>query len=72
MATQTSTAFTSNWIISRTRHFAHWDELFIDHFMQGVLKHMRGSAEPAWTEDDEDDVFGDGSLNLSNATSLGN
>ncbi|KAI0299883.1 hypothetical protein BC826DRAFT_993921 [Russula brevipes] len=43
------------------------DELFIDHFMQGVLKHVRGSAEPAWTEDDEDDVFGDGSLNLSNA-----
>lgn len=28
------------------------DELFTDHFMQGLLKHMRGAGEPAGTYED--------------------
>ncbi|KAF8121088.1 hypothetical protein EV363DRAFT_1458357 [Boletus edulis] len=42
------------------------DELFIDHFMQGIFKHMRGAAEPEWTYEDYDDVFGSGSFDMSN------
>ena len=42
------------------------DELFIDHFMQGLLKHMKGAAESAWSYEDYDDAFGDHSFNLSN------
>jgi len=38
------------------------DELFHDHFLQGVLKHMKGAGEPTW---DHDDPFGDGSFDLS-------
>ena len=41
------------------------DVLFIDHFMQGLFKHMKGAGESAWTYEDYDDAFGDGS-NLSN------
>jgi hypothetical protein len=41
------------------------DELFTDHFMQGLLKHMKGTGEEAWTYEDYDDAFGDG-CNLSN------
>ncbi|KAI9456444.1 hypothetical protein HD554DRAFT_2237632 [Boletus coccyginus] len=41
------------------------DVLFTDHFMQGLFKHMKGAGEPAWTYEDNDDAFGDGS-NLSN------
>jgi len=41
------------------------DVLFTDHFMQGLFKHMKGAGEPAWTYEDYDDAFGDGS-NLSN------
>ncbi|KAM6498894.1 hypothetical protein JOM56_006842 [Amanita muscaria] len=41
------------------------DELFTDHFMQGLFKHMKGAGEPAWTYEDYDDAFGDG-FNLSN------
>jgi hypothetical protein len=41
------------------------DELFTDHFMQGLFKYMKGAGEPAWTYEDYDDAFGDGS-NLSN------
>jgi len=41
------------------------DELFTDHFMQGLFKYMKGEGEPAWTYEDYDDAFGDGS-NLSN------
>lgn len=40
------------------------DELFIDHFKQGLLKHMKGPGEPAWSYEDCEDAFGD--LNLSN------
>ncbi|KAF5385113.1 hypothetical protein D9615_000950 [Tricholomella constricta] len=42
------------------------DELFIDHFMQGLFKHMKGSGESAWSCEDYDDAFGDCSFNLSN------
>ena len=42
------------------------DELFIDHFMQGLLKHMKGAGESAWSYEDYDDAFGDHSFNLSN------
>ena len=42
------------------------DELFIDHFMQGIFKHMRGESEPAWTYEDYDNAFGEGSFNISN------
>jgi len=38
------------------------DELFYDHFLQGILKHMRGAGEPTW---DNDDAFGNGGFNLS-------
>ena len=41
------------------------DELFIDHFMQGLFKHMKGAGEEAWTYEDYDDAFGEG-CNLSN------
>lgn len=43
------------------------DDLFTDHFMQGLFKHMKGAGEVGWTYEDYDDAFGDGSLNLSNA-----
>ena len=33
------------------------DELFRDHFLQGVLKHMKGAGEPTW---DNEDAFGGG------------
>jgi len=33
------------------------DELFTDHFMQGLFKHMKGAGEPAWTYEDYDDAF---------------
>jgi hypothetical protein len=42
------------------------DELFTDHFMQGIFKHMKGASEPVWTYEDYDDAFGDGSFNMSN------
>ncbi|KAF8219826.1 hypothetical protein L208DRAFT_1545762 [Tricholoma matsutake] len=38
------------------------DELFRDHFLQGVLKHIKGAGEPTW---DHEDVFGDGGFDLS-------
>ncbi|KAF8238239.1 hypothetical protein L208DRAFT_1497741 [Tricholoma matsutake] len=38
------------------------DELFCDHFLQGVLKHIKGAGEPTW---DHEDVFGDGGFDLS-------
>ena len=40
-------------------------ELFIDHLMQGLFKHVKGSAEPVWTYEDYDDAFDGGSVNLS-------
>lgn len=42
------------------------DELFTDHFMQGLFKHMKGAGELGWTYEDYDNAFGDGSFNLSN------
>jgi hypothetical protein len=33
------------------------DELFRDHFLQGVLKNMKGEGEPTW---DHEDALGDG------------
>jgi len=42
------------------------DELFTDHFMQGLFKHMKGADQVGWTYEDYDDAFGDGSFNLSN------
>ncbi|KAF9223221.1 hypothetical protein BS17DRAFT_754125 [Gyrodon lividus] len=42
------------------------DELFIDHFMQGLFKHMKGASEPVWSYEDHFDAFGDGAFNLSN------
>ncbi|KAH9176341.1 hypothetical protein EDB89DRAFT_1903156 [Lactarius sanguifluus] len=42
------------------------DELFTDHFMQGIFKHMKGTGEVGWSYEDYDEAFGDGSFNLSN------
>ncbi|KAH8984125.1 hypothetical protein EDB92DRAFT_1502550 [Lactarius akahatsu] len=42
------------------------DELFTDHFMQGIFKHMKGAGEVSWSCEDVDDASGDGSLKLSN------
>ena len=42
------------------------DDLFTDHFMQGLFKHMKGAAEVGWTYEDYDHTFGDVSFNLSN------
>jgi len=38
------------------------DELFRDHFLQAVLKHMKGIGEPYW---DHEDALGDGWMDLS-------
>lgn len=45
--------------------------MFTDHFMQGILKHMKGAGEVGWTYEDYDDAFGDGSFNLSNLKTWG-
>ncbi|KAF8801649.1 hypothetical protein BYT27DRAFT_7114300 [Phlegmacium glaucopus] len=42
------------------------DELFTDHFMQGLFKHMKGASELEWTYEEYDDTFGNGSFDLSN------
>ncbi|OBZ79296.1 hypothetical protein A0H81_00777 [Grifola frondosa] len=41
------------------------DVLFRDHFMQGLLKHIKGAAEPTWDYDDFEDALGKGSFDLS-------
>ena len=41
------------------------DKLFTDHFMQGLLKHVKGTGEAGWTYEEYDDAFGDGSFDLS-------
>ena len=38
------------------------DDLFCDHFLQGVLKDMNGTGEPTW---DYEDALGDGKMDLS-------
>jgi hypothetical protein len=38
------------------------DDIFRDHFLQCVLRNMKGAAEPTW---DYEDTFGDGSMDLS-------
>ena len=43
----------------------HSTSCFIDHFMQGLVKCMKGTGEQEWTYEDYEDAFGDGS-NLSN------
>jgi hypothetical protein len=42
------------------------DDLFRDHFMQGIFKHMKGTDAVGWTYEDYDNAFGDGSFDLSN------
>ena len=42
----------------------------MDHFMQGIFKHMKGAGEPEWTQDD-DDTFGEGNLSNPNFWSTG-
>ncbi|KAF8531012.1 hypothetical protein JB92DRAFT_3139171 [Gautieria morchelliformis] len=39
------------------------DELLKDHFLQGVLKHMKGAGEPTW---DYEEAFDGGRVDLSN------
>ncbi|KIM80031.1 hypothetical protein PILCRDRAFT_822864 [Piloderma croceum F 1598] len=38
------------------------DDLFRDHFLQGVLKNMKGAGEPTW---DYEDALGGGTMDLS-------
>jgi hypothetical protein len=38
------------------------DDLLRDHFLQGVLKNMKGASEPTW---DYEDALGDGMMDLS-------
>jgi hypothetical protein len=38
------------------------DDLFRDHFLQGVLKNMKGVGEPTW---DYEDALGGGMMDLS-------
>ena len=38
------------------------DDLFRDHFLQAVLKNMKGAGEPTW---DYEDALGGGSVDLS-------
>lgn len=38
------------------------NDLFRDHFLQGVLKHVKGKGEPTW---DHEDASGDGRFDLS-------
>jgi len=45
------------------------DELFRDHFLQGVLKHMKGAGEPTW---DHEDNLGDRAFDLSRHDIWGN
>jgi hypothetical protein len=42
------------------------DELFTDHFMQGVYKHIKGAGEAAWTFEDYDETFGEDRFSMSN------
>jgi hypothetical protein len=45
------------------------DELFRDHFLQGVLKHIKGAGEPTW---DYENHLGGGSVDLTNDKVWGN
>jgi hypothetical protein len=38
------------------------DDLFRDHFLQGVMKNMKGAGEPTW---DYEDALGGGTVDLS-------
>ncbi|KAF9230291.1 hypothetical protein BU15DRAFT_35501, partial [Melanogaster broomeanus] len=44
-----------------------FDELLADHFMQGLLTHMKGAGQSVWPYEDYDDAFGEGSFNLSDS-----
>ena len=43
-------------------HLRPLDEFLRDHFLQGVLKNMKGAGEPTW---DYEDALGDGRMDLS-------
>jgi hypothetical protein len=62
---QISMASVSIWVIFKIATLRPLDELFIDHFMQGLLKHMKGAGKPAQMYEGYDNAFGDG-CNLSN------
>ncbi|KAH9979478.1 hypothetical protein BGW80DRAFT_600831 [Lactifluus volemus] len=47
------------------------DELFTDHFMQGLYMHMKGTDPPPTHEDDDLIAFGDGPFDLSNTKAWG-
>jgi hypothetical protein len=40
------------------------DELFTDHFMQGLFQHMKGVGEPVQRCEDYEESFGDASFNF--------
>ncbi|KAL6299828.1 hypothetical protein BKA93DRAFT_804629 [Sparassis latifolia] len=41
------------------------DELFRDHFMQGLFQHVKGEADLTWDYDDFGDALGEGNFDLS-------
>ena len=45
------------------------DELFRDHFLQGVLRHIKGAEEPMWAYEDN---LNDGAIDLSRREVWGN
>ena len=63
MATQLSMGFISSLFI-QDPILRPLDELFIDHFMQGLFKHVRGAGESEWAYEDYEDAFGDDSYNF--------
>lgn len=42
------------------------DELFSDHFMQGIFSHVKGSGELVWTYEEFDGTVGNGCFDFSN------
>jgi hypothetical protein len=44
------------------------DDFFRDHFLQGVLKNMKGTGEPTW---DYEDALGGGIMDLSRLDTWG-
>jgi hypothetical protein len=44
------------------RNLRPLDDLFRDHFLQGVLKNMKGTGEPSW---DYEDALAGGMVDLS-------
>ncbi|KAF8883083.1 hypothetical protein CPB84DRAFT_1790392 [Gymnopilus junonius] len=52
--------------IEDPKHFP-LDDLFTDHFVQGLFKHLKGAGELGRTYEEFDDTFGDGNFDLSDA-----